>query len=256
MPWTTASECGSAEELGDRRRRSFRRRAALLGVVAAAAAMALPAGGANAEVKNHTIYLNATFHLPAGTNVKFRLMGSVCALHPLHGAGAHFTIGHNGETQLLRLYTADAGGSIFHACAYKKSDAQFDVTIEAPDGDRRFAYINAIQVNDPNAFEIKYLNHCYHGNLPCTSGTDAIQIVTGGRAITLPGSFGPIPLGPAGATYCAAESENCSFSGTKQVAFGRDGHYTRKTVTGGTPCTTAAFGSDPVLGKHKACWIS
>jgi hypothetical protein len=254
VPWTTASECDTAEELGDRRRRSFRRRAVLLGVVAAAAAMALPAGGANAEVKNHQIDLRATFHVPAGTKVKFTLMGSVCALRPLHGA--HFTIGHNGVTLRLTLYTADAGGSIFHACAYKKSDAQFDVTFEAPDGDRRFAYINAIQVNDPNAFEIKYLNHCYHANLPCTSGTDAIQIVTDGPAITLPGSFGPIPQGPAGATYCAAESETCHFSGTKQVAFGRDGHYTRKTVAGGTPCTTAAFGSDPVSGKHKACWIT
>ena len=243
-----------AGEISDRRRRSFQRWTVLLGVVAAGAALALTAGSANAEVKNHSIYLNATFHLPVGTKVSFRLMSSTCALYTADGLT--FNIGQSVQTVPIMLYIANAGGSIFHECAYKRSDAQFDVTFEAPDGDRRYAYINAIQINDPNAFRIKYLNHCYKSDIACTSGSDEIQIVAGDAAIKLPGSFGPIPSGPAGAAYCAAESGTCSFSGTKQVSYGRDGRYVTKTVTESTPCTTAAFGSDPVPGKIKGCWTA
>jgi alpha-L-rhamnosidase len=58
---------------------------------------------------------------------------------------------------------------------------------------------------------------------------------------------------PTGYTLCAAENGTCAFTGTKSVAFGANGIYTYKTVTGGTACTAAALG-DPDYGVAKSCY--
>jgi len=55
-------------------------------------------------------------------------------------------------------------------------------------------------------------------------------------------------------TSCAPENGTCSFSGTHEVAFGVNGHYSFGSFTGGTPCTTAVFG-DPAVGQVKACYL-
>lgn len=61
---------------------------------------------------------------------------------------------------------------------------------------------------------------------------------------------------PSGFTKeCAAENGTCSFTGTQTVAFGRNGSYVYKTFTSQTPCTEAAFGSDPVFGAVKSCYL-
>jgi hypothetical protein len=63
--------------------------------------------------------------------------------------------------------------------------------------------------------------------------------------------------GPAGfGTTCAAENGTCSFSGFQTVAFGADGSYTYKSFTGGTPCTNAVFGGDPIYGVVKSCYLT
>jgi hypothetical protein len=54
-------------------------------------------------------------------------------------------------------------------------------------------------------------------------------------------------------TACASEKAICSFSGTREVRYGANGVYVSKTVTGSTPCTNAAFGSDPASGVVKSC---
>ncbi len=55
-------------------------------------------------------------------------------------------------------------------------------------------------------------------------------------------------------TKCAAEYEQCSFVGTRNVRFGLDGVFVSKELTGGTPCSREVFG-DPVVGKLKQCDI-
>ncbi|SDJ04079.1 alpha-L-rhamnosidase [Lentzea albidocapillata subsp. violacea] len=61
---------------------------------------------------------------------------------------------------------------------------------------------------------------------------------------------------PAGFTReCAAENGTCSFSGTQTVAFGRNGSYVYKTFTGPTSCVEGAFGTDPVYGVVKSCYL-
>ncbi|MEU6352526.1 alpha-L-rhamnosidase [Streptomyces sp. NPDC047072] len=59
----------------------------------------------------------------------------------------------------------------------------------------------------------------------------------------------------AGFTRCAGEGGACSFSGTRSVAYGA-GTYTYKTVTGGTPCTSASFGGDPAANILKSCYVA
>jgi alpha-L-rhamnosidase len=64
----------------------------------------------------------------------------------------------------------------------------------------------------------------------------------------------PGPAGaPAGYTSCTAENSTCSSTGTQSVAFGADGIFTYKTLTGGTGCTNTAFG-DPDYGFTKSCY--
>jgi len=61
--------------------------------------------------------------------------------------------------------------------------------------------------------------------------------------------------GPAGYSFCSREDQRCSFSGTKDVAYGADGRFSYKyRVTGGIDCNNATFG-DPYSGVVKACYV-
>jgi len=53
-------------------------------------------------------------------------------------------------------------------------------------------------------------------------------------------------------TPCASETQQCNFSGTKQVRFGANGVYNYGTFTGGVVCSNAVFG-DPIYGVIKHC---
>ncbi len=63
------------------------------------------------------------------------------------------------------------------------------------------------------------------------------------------------PAAPVGYTFCALEGGACKFSGQKRVAFGADGRYLSGLTSDGFNCTVAEWGSDPVPGKPKACFI-
>jgi hypothetical protein len=68
----------------------------------------------------------------------------------------------------------------------------------------------------------------------------------------------PLPTAgglPAGFTHCATESGQCSFTGTRSVAYGA-GTYTFKTATSATACTNDAFGTDPAANLAKSCYVA
>jgi hypothetical protein len=69
--------------------------------------------------------------------------------------------------------------------------------------------------------------------------------------------FGPIAVLnlPNGSAYCAPENGLCAFSGTRTVAYGAGATFTSLSFTGGTACTNAAFGGDPVPNTAKACYL-
>jgi hypothetical protein len=90
-----------------------------------------------------------------------------------------------------------------------------------------------------------------------------------GTTSCVPGTFGVDPIfgvakscyswtgAPAGfGTSCAAENGTCSFAGQQTVAFGADGDFVYRTFTGSAPCTSTAFGNDPLYNVGKACYLT
>jgi hypothetical protein len=61
---------------------------------------------------------------------------------------------------------------------------------------------------------------------------------------------------PGYGTSCAQEGGTCGFSGLRSVAFGARGAFVYRSFTGGTPCTTTAFGGDPLNGVAKSCYLT
>jgi hypothetical protein len=55
---------------------------------------------------------------------------------------------------------------------------------------------------------------------------------------------------------CAAENATCAVTGTRTVAYGADGDFVYRTVTGSTACTNDGFGRDPLPNVAKACYVT
>ncbi|MFF4277022.1 alpha-L-rhamnosidase [Streptomyces sp. NPDC001536] len=89
------------------------------------------------------------------------------------------------------------------------------------------------------------------GNTPCTDATFGDPIPGESKACyTATG-------GPVGyVTSCSDETGTCAFSGQQTVAYGARGTFVYKSFTGGTACTTAAFGTDPLPGVRKGCYLT
>jgi len=66
--------------------------------------------------------------------------------------------------------------------------------------------------------------------------------------------IGPTPAAASGGwTFCANETKQCNFSGTKQVRYGANEIYVYGTFHDGVVCSNTAFGGDPLLGVIKHC---
>ncbi len=59
------------------------------------------------------------------------------------------------------------------------------------------------------------------------------------------------PAGPPGYAFCSLENATCSFNGTVSAAFGANGTFFYKTVTGSTPCRIDTFNAS----IHGSCFI-
>ncbi|MFE2427668.1 trehalase family glycosidase [Streptomyces sp. NPDC059373] len=89
------------------------------------------------------------------------------------------------------------------------------------------------------------------GDMACTDATFGDPIPGESKACyTVSG--GPVGYG----TTCAVEADTCAFTGVQTVAYGARGRYVYKSFTGGAPCTTAAFGTDPLPGVRKSCYLT
>lgn len=60
-------------------------------------------------------------------------------------------------------------------------------------------------------------------------------------------------------SFCALEGESCTINGTQEMAYGANNSFIYKTVTATGKdvgdCSTVNFGSDPLPGIKKACFI-
>lgn len=62
---------------------------------------------------------------------------------------------------------------------------------------------------------------------------------------------------PPNATYCAKDFERCRFDGEREVIYGANGIFVRKTLKGGAVCLPETFGvADPVPNVVKSCYVS
>ncbi|NOU62822.1 Bacterial alpha-L-rhamnosidase [Paenibacillus sp. LMG 31461] len=99
------------------------------------------------------------------------------------------------------------------------------------------------------------------------NGAFSYKIANNGTACNV-ATFGndPLPsltkncyLAPSGAptsdwTQCATEAGTCTVTGTQNVLYGAKGAFA-SLVTGTTTCDNVAFGSDPISGVAKACYV-
>ena len=70
----------------------------------------------------------------------------------------------------------------------------------------------------------------------------------------IPGVAKACYSGPTAYTYCSAESQNCALPGTSNVAYGANGRFSYRTLSGTFSCSNATFG-DPAPGLAKACYV-
>ncbi len=60
---------------------------------------------------------------------------------------------------------------------------------------------------------------------------------------------------PSGySSVCAAENTSCTITAARTIAYGASGRYVYRFVTANIPCTSAAFGEDPIFGAAKSCY--
>ena len=59
---------------------------------------------------------------------------------------------------------------------------------------------------------------------------------------------------PFNSNPCATENGRCTFTGSQNIAYGAQGTFVVKTLTGGTDCNNSVFG-DPINGVYKSCYL-
>ena len=60
--------------------------------------------------------------------------------------------------------------------------------------------------------------------------------------------------GPSGSTWCANENGTCAVQGTRNVAYGLNGAFRSRQVTGTVSCSNAVFG-DALYSVPKSCFV-
>ena len=91
-----------------------------------------------------------------------------------------------------------------------------------------------------------------NGAIPCANSEFGGDPIAGVGKACYARAGGPNGYG----TRCAAENGACSFAGFQTVAYGADGRFVYKSSTSSAPCTTAAFGGDPIAGVAKNCYLT
>jgi hypothetical protein len=87
-----------------------------------------------------------------------------------------------------------------------------------------------------------------------TACTDAVfgDPVSGESKACYTATGGP----PGYSGKCADEGGTCGFGGAQTVAYGARGRFVYRSFTSGASCTTAAFGTDPLPGVTKSCYLT
>jgi hypothetical protein len=95
-----------------------------------------------------------------------------------------------------------------------------------------------------------YLYQTASGVVPCTTAAFGYDPAYG----TIKSCYVAAAGGPQGATECATEGGTCTFTGTRTVAYGRNGAFSYRTATASVVCGNATFG-DPFRNVVKSCYL-
>ncbi len=94
----------------------------------------------------------------------------------------------------------------------------------------------------------------FSGTMPEALKTQ-ITTAVAGRVIPMPVYAAPTSTMGGTLTKIANEGESFTVTGTGTVRYGAGTTFVEKTVTGPGQCTNDFFGSDPVVGTGKACYL-
>jgi hypothetical protein len=198
------------------------------------------ASSASAEPTKYQVHVGTNLaRLPTGTT-----------------ASSSFTYDSNCvKTAFSGSFITNPGSSPFEACAYEKTWADYNITIETPTKQVASRRVKLQQTSSPNIYFTTFEGQCQGGSVGCSSDSQTAH-TAGSHALTITFTLGPLPTGPAGYTFCASEALVCSVTGTKEVQYGANGKYhNKKDVTGPVTCNSATFGGDPAFGTYKSCYI-
>jgi Bacterial alpha-L-rhamnosidase 6 hairpin glycosidase domain len=193
-----------------------------------------PSGYTSCAAENGTCTFSGTREVAYGVNGAFRFQvatGSVACTTAAFGTDPLYGTAKN-------CYVAPTGappGGGWTQCAAENSSC-------AVTGVQPLAY----------GADGAYWTGKSNGTTSCTTGTFGVDPIFDVAKNCYSWTGPP----PGFGTTCAAENGTCSFSGQATVAYGADGDYVYRTFTGGTPCTSTAFGTDPLPNVAKACYVT
>jgi alpha-L-rhamnosidase len=195
-----------------------------------------------------------------GTGATSALSGYVLGIQPATAGYATWLVQpHPGDLAWAEGQAPTPHGAIGVQYAGRAGVQQFSMQVTAPPGTTGTIAIPTYGTTNP-IVTVNGSTAYRDGAFTAVNGVTGAHVdadyvyLTGVQPGTYLVAANPSAVGvPAGFTSCAVENGTCSFTGTKEVAYGANGLFTYQTLSGGTACTGDVFG-DPDYGVAKACY--
>lgn len=187
------------------------------------------------------------------------LSGYVLGVRPTSPGYATWSVQpHPGDLAWAEGRAPTPHGPVQVSWAAQSGVGQFSMTMTAPAGTSGTVAVPVGAAADP-VVAVNGTNVWSDGAFTSTGGIGGAHrdggyvYLTGVQPGTWTVAADPGGTPPAGYTLCAQQNGACAFTGTRSVAYGADGIYRYRTVTGGTACDDATLG-DPDFGFSKSCY--
>jgi hypothetical protein len=111
-------------------------------------------------------------------------------------ASSSFTYDSNCvKTAFAGSFITNPGSSPFEACAYEKTWADYNITIETPTKQVASRRVKLQQTSSPNIYAITFEGQCQGGSVGCSSHSQTAQ-AAGSHALTITFNLGPCRRDP------------------------------------------------------------
>ncbi|MFC1408629.1 alpha-L-rhamnosidase C-terminal domain-containing protein [Streptacidiphilus sp. N1-12] len=190
------------------------------------------------------------------------LSGYVLGIQPASPGYATWSVQpHPGDLAWAEGQAPTPHGAVKVSWAAQSGDGQFSMSLTAPAGTSGTVAVPTGGAANPVVAvngQVVWSNGAFTaaGGIGGAHSDGAYVYLTGVQAGSYTVAANPGGTPPAGYTQCAQQNGTCTFTGTQSVAYGADGIYSYRTVTGGTGgtgCDDATLG-DPDFGFVKSCY--